>query len=134
MQIEKVCGYRTQNVTLKGLQKSIVRTRTTKYIQVHVISLGESLYINHTADMVMIHTKKLCIKDNPIAIISNSFVRHSLNNELFSFFICNKNNFICIISNNKGKGKLINYVIDFRKNWYSLNNVAAYYFKQLCKP
>ena len=100
MQIEKVCGYRTQNVTLKGLQKSIVRTRTAKYIQVHVISLGESLYINHTADMVMIHTKKLCIKDNPIAIISNSFVRHSLNNELFSYLICYKNNFICIIINN----------------------------------
>ena len=87
MQIEKICGYRTQNVTLKGLQKSIVRTRTTKYIQVHVISLGESLYINHTADMVMIHTKRIRIKENPIAIMSNPFVRLSLNNELFNLFV-----------------------------------------------
>ena len=83
MQIEKICGYRTQNVTLKGLQKSIVRTRTAKYIQVHDISLGKSLYINHTSDMVMIHFKGACKQKYPTPIVNNPFVRHSLNKELF---------------------------------------------------
>ena len=83
MQIDKVCGYRSQNVTMNARQKSIVRTRTAKYSQVHDISLGKSLYINHTADMVMIHFKGACKKDYPTPIFNNPFVRHSLNKELF---------------------------------------------------
>ena len=83
MQIEKVCGYRSQNVTMNARQKSIVRTRTAKYSQVHDISLGKSLYINHTADMVMIHFKGACKTDYPTPIFNNPFVRHSLNKELF---------------------------------------------------
>ena len=98
MQIEKICGYRTQNVTLKGLQKSIVRTRTAKYIQVHDISLGKSLYINHTSDMVMIHIKKQRIKDNPVAIMNNPFVRYSLNKELLWSFVLFKNKHIIYIN------------------------------------
>ena len=87
MQIDEVCGYRTQNVTLKGLQKSIVRTRTVKYSQVHDISLGRNLFMNHTEDMVMMHVKKQSIKDNPTPIINNPFVKHALNKELFCFFV-----------------------------------------------
>ena len=83
MQIEKVYGYRSQNVTMNARQKSIVRTRTVKYSQVHDISLGKSLYINHTADMVMIHFKGACKQKYPTPIVNNPFVRHSLNKELF---------------------------------------------------
>ena len=82
IQIDEVCGYRTLNVTLRGLQKSIVRTRTVKYSQVHVISLGRSLFMNHTADMVMIHIKKQSIEDNPTPVINNPFVKHALIKEL----------------------------------------------------
>ena len=83
MQIDEVCGYRTRNITMTSRQKSIVRTRTVKYSQVHDISLGRSLFMNHTADIVMIHFKGACRKDNPTPIINNPFVKHALTKELF---------------------------------------------------
>ena len=94
LQIDEICGYRSQNVTLKGLQKSVVRIIYTPYVQVHEISLGRSLFINHTADMVMIHMKKQNLKSNPVPIINNEFVKHALTRELFLFvcFMICKNN------------------------------------------
>ena len=88
MQIDEVCEYRTLNITMTSRQKSIVRTKTVKYSQVHDISLGRSLFLNHTADMVMIHFKGACRKDNPTPIINNPFVKHALEKELFSSFVC----------------------------------------------
>ena len=111
MQIDGVCAYRTLNVTLKGLQKSIVRTRTVKYSQVHDISLGRSLFINHIEDMVMIHIKKQSIKDNPTPIINNPFVKHALTKELFG----------CIV-----------YSIAsslYRKNIYILDKAVVFFFQ-----
>ena len=87
MQIDGVCAYRTRNITMTSRQKSIVRTRTVKYSQVHDISLGRSLFINHIEDMVMIHIKKQSIKDNPTPIINNPFVKHALTKELFGCIV-----------------------------------------------
>ena len=83
MQIDEVCGYRSQNVTITSRQKAIARTLTVKYGQVHDISLGRSLFINHTADMVMIHFKGACRQEYPVPIINNAFVKHALKHELF---------------------------------------------------
>lgn len=83
LQIDEICGYRSQNVTMTSRQKAIARTLTVKYSQVHDISLGRSLFINHTADMVMIHFKGACRQHNPVPIMNNEFVKHALTHELF---------------------------------------------------
>lgn len=85
MQIDEVCGYRSQNVTITSRQKAIARTLTVKYSQVHDISLGRSLFINHTADMVMIHFKGACRQEYPVPIINNAFVKHALKHELYYY-------------------------------------------------
>ena len=61
-------------------KKSIVRTSTVPY----GIDLGKSMFIRHTEDRVMIHTKRIRIKDNPIPIPIgfNPFVEHALQKTL----------------------------------------------------
>ena len=83
MQINKVCSHRSKKVTMNGRQKSIVRTRNTKFVQVHEICLGKSMFINHFTDMVMVHFKLKQKKDDPTPIYQNQFVQHALNHELF---------------------------------------------------
>ena len=83
IQIDEVCGYRTLNLTMTSRQKTISRTRTVIFQQNHEISLGKNLYMNYTTDMVMIHFKGSCRRDNPTPIINNPFVKHALKNELF---------------------------------------------------
>ena len=68
---------------MRGRQKSILRPFTTPFVQVHEISLGNSMYINHTKDMVMVHMKTISIKENPIPFVLNSFVEHALRKELY---------------------------------------------------
>ena len=71
---------------MNGRQKSIVRTSTVPFVQVHEIALGKSMFISHTKDMVMIHTKNIRIKENPIPIVINPFVEHALKKTLF--YLC----------------------------------------------
>ena len=87
IQIDEVCGYRTLNLTMKSRQKTISRPRTVIYQQNHEISLGKNLYMNYTADMVMIHFKRFCRRDNPTPIINNPFVKHALDKELFDCIV-----------------------------------------------
>ena len=68
---------------LKGREKSIIRTRTTKFVHVHFISIGKRLYINHNKDMVMVHLKLNRKQNDPTPIIQNPFVKHALNHPLF---------------------------------------------------
>ena len=68
---------------LKGREKSITRTLTTKYVHVHFISIGKRLYINHDIDMVMVHLKLNRKQNDSTPIIQNPFVKHALNHPLF---------------------------------------------------
>ena len=83
MQINQVCSHRSRKLTMKGRQKSIVRTRTTKLVEVHIISLGKSMFINPFIDMVMVHFKLKFKQNAPTPIYQNQFVQHALNRELF---------------------------------------------------
>ena len=83
MQINKVCSHRSKKLTMNGRQKSIVRTRTIKFVQVHEICLGSSMFIDPFTDMVMIHFKLKQKKKDPTPIYQNQFVQHALNRELF---------------------------------------------------
>lgn len=68
---------------MNGRQKSIVRPSTVPFVNVHVIDLGKSMFINHKEDMVMIHAKNIRIKKDPISIVMNPFVEHALRKTLF---------------------------------------------------
>ena len=83
MQINQVCSHRSKKLTMNGRQKSIVRTRTTKFVQVHEICLGKSMFINPFIDMVMVHFKLKFKQDDPTSIFQNQFVQHALRRELF---------------------------------------------------
>ena len=83
MQINEICSDRSKTVMLKGREKSITRTRTTKFLHVHVISIGQRTYIDHNKDMVMIHFKTKRKQNDPTPIIQNPFVGHALRHPLF---------------------------------------------------
>ena len=83
MQINEICSDRSKTVMLRGREKSITRTSTTKFVHVHFISIGNRTYINHNRDMVMIHFKLGRKQDDPTPIIQNPFVGHALRHPLF---------------------------------------------------
>lgn len=83
MQINEICSDRSKTVMLKGREKSITRTLTTKIVHVHFISIGNRTYINHNRDMVMIHFKLGRKQDDPTPIRQNPFVGHALRHPLF---------------------------------------------------
>ena len=83
MQINEICSDRSKTVMLKGREKSITRTRTTKFVHVHFISVGNRTYINHNRDMVMIHFKLGRKQNDATPIRQNPFVGHALRHPLF---------------------------------------------------
>ena len=86
MQINEICNDRSKTVMLKGREKSITRTSTTKFVHVHFISIGNRTYINHNRDMVMVHFKLGRKQNDPTPIRQNAFVGHALRHPLFLIF------------------------------------------------
>lgn len=55
--ITDVCTMRAQSVVKGERQKNIVRPRTVPYVQVHLISYGYRMYVDHNLDLYMLHLK-----------------------------------------------------------------------------
>ena len=73
----KVTDFCTRRWTkvVKGLrQKNIVRVRTTPFVQVHEISYGWRMYMNHHEDMYMLHLKTGMRHKPGTEIVYNDFV------------------------------------------------------------
>lgn len=84
MQIHEVCDRRCKKVTKGERQKTIVRVRTTPYVEVHLIRYGKRMYINHNLDLVMIHFKPGFRRLPSVPMLQNAFVEQALHRALFS--------------------------------------------------
>ena len=89
MQIHEVCNQRCKKVVKGERQKTIVRVRTTPYVQVHLIRYGKRMYINHNMDLVMVHFKLGFRRMPAVPMLQNPFVEQALHRALF-FPVCDK--------------------------------------------
>ena len=90
MQLHEVCNQRSKKVVKGERQKCIVRVRTTKYVQVHIISYGKRIYMNHNSDIVMVHFKPGFRRLPGVPVLPNPFVSKALQRALF-LHVFNKN-------------------------------------------
>ena len=95
MQIHEVCDRRCKKVVKGERQKTIVRVRTTPYVQVHLIRYGKRMYINHNLDLVMIHFKPGFRRLPAVPMLQNAFVEKALHRALFSSVCCKQSTTQC---------------------------------------
>ncbi|OAO13630.1 hypothetical protein AV274_4674 [Blastocystis sp. ATCC 50177/Nand II] len=55
--IRQICPLRAAKITREGRWKNIVRADRTPLVQVHHVSYGDSVLVDHKKDMVMLHFK-----------------------------------------------------------------------------
>ena len=80
--VTDICTHRSVKVVKGMRQKNIVRVRTTPFVQVHEISYGWRMYMNHHVDMYMLHLKVGKRQKPSMRIVYNDFVSKVLSDEV----------------------------------------------------